>query len=165
MRPDHPLGLQLGQRVHVFPLDPGPPLGPLAVQVTGSDDDLDALALAAVIAPALEETIRLVVDLDGTEGPHPGNLNAPPAVVRAAVLYALRVLVKRDIPLNEGCLEPIELIVPEGCMLRPRYPAAVVTPWALLVPIVGLFSAAVFLDSFLLQFHSDVTSSIWRCFV
>jgi 5-oxoprolinase (ATP-hydrolysing) len=47
-------------------------------------------------------------------------------VCRAAVLYVFRTLVDDDIPMNEGCLKPIELIIPEGCMLRPAYPAAVV---------------------------------------
>src|SRR3954463_629010 len=44
----------------------------------------------------------------------------------AAVLYVFRTLVDDDIPLNAGCLKPLEVVIPEGCMLRPRYPAAVV---------------------------------------
>ena len=66
------------------------------------------------------------VDFTGTSPQRPTNFNAPLAVCQAAVLYVFRTLVDADIPLNEGCLDPIELIVPEGCMLNPRYPAAVV---------------------------------------
>jgi 5-oxoprolinase (ATP-hydrolysing) len=66
------------------------------------------------------------VDFTGTSPQRPTNFNAPSAVCRAAVLYVFRTLVDDDIPMNEGCLKPIELIIPEGCMLRPAYPAAVV---------------------------------------
>ena len=65
---------------------------------------------------------RLRVDFAGSAPTHPGNLNATPAVVRAAVLYVLRLLVAEPLPLNEGLLEPVELVVPEG-MLNPRFPA------------------------------------------
>jgi 5-oxoprolinase (ATP-hydrolysing) len=54
------------------------------------------------------------------------NFNAPAAVCKAAVLYVFRTLVDDDIPLNAGCLKPLEILIPEGCMLNPRYPAAVV---------------------------------------
>ena len=54
------------------------------------------------------------------------NFNAPEPVTRAAVLYAFRVMVEDNIPMNAGCLRPIDIIIPEGCMLRPAYPAAVV---------------------------------------
>jgi len=66
------------------------------------------------------------VDFTGTSDQLPTNFNAPLAVCRAAVLYVFRCLVQDDIPLNDGCLEPIEMIVPEGSFLNPRYPAAVV---------------------------------------
>lgn len=66
------------------------------------------------------------VDFTGTSPQDPHNFNAPVSVCRAAVLYVFRTLVDDDIPLNAGCLKPIELVVPEGCMLNPRYPAAVV---------------------------------------
>jgi 5-oxoprolinase (ATP-hydrolysing) len=68
---------------------------------------------------------RAVIDFAGTSAQSTGNLNAPAAVCRAAVLYAFRCLVDRDIPLNEGCLAPIELRIPEGSLLNPRWPAAV----------------------------------------
>ncbi len=69
---------------------------------------------------------RVTVDFDGTSPQHPGNLNAPLAVTRAAVLYVFRCLVRDAIPLNEGCLKPVDLRIPAGCMLNPRHPAAVV---------------------------------------
>jgi 5-oxoprolinase (ATP-hydrolysing) len=66
------------------------------------------------------------VDFTGTSPQRPNNFNAPFAVVRAAVLYVLRTLIDADIPLNDGFLRPVTIIVPEGTMLRPRFPAAVV---------------------------------------
>ncbi|WP_437641793.1 hydantoinase B/oxoprolinase family protein [Sorangium sp. So ce854] len=67
-----------------------------------------------------------VVDFTGTSAQMDNNFNAPRAVTMAAVLYVFRTLVDDDIPLNAGCLKPIEVIVPEGSMLNPRPPAAVV---------------------------------------
>jgi 5-oxoprolinase (ATP-hydrolysing) len=66
------------------------------------------------------------VDFTGTSAQLPNNFNAPKAITMAAVLYVFRTLVDDDIPLNAGCLKPIHVIVPEGCMLNPRPPAAVV---------------------------------------
>lgn len=66
------------------------------------------------------------LDFTGTSAQQPNNFNAPYAVTVAAVLYVFRTLVDDDIPLNAGCLAPLDIIVPEGSMLRPRYPAAVV---------------------------------------
>ena len=66
------------------------------------------------------------VDFTGTSDQQPSNFNAPSAVARAAVLYVFRCLVADDIPLNDGVLEPLEIIIPKGCMLNPQYPAAVV---------------------------------------
>lgn len=67
-----------------------------------------------------------VIDFAGTSEQRAGNTNAPKAVVRAAVLYVLRCLVADDIPLNDGCFEPITLRIPDGSMLSPRPDAAVV---------------------------------------
>lgn len=67
-----------------------------------------------------------VVDFTRTSEQRPTNFNAPLSITRAATLYVFRTLVDDAIPLNEGCLKPIKLIVPEGSMLNPRYPAAVV---------------------------------------
>ncbi len=67
-----------------------------------------------------------IVDFTGTSPQDPGNYNAPRAIGRAVVLYVFRTLVGQDIPLNEGCLRPITLILPEGSMLNPRPGAAVI---------------------------------------
>ncbi|HEY0130623.1 MAG TPA: hydantoinase B/oxoprolinase family protein [Allosphingosinicella sp.] len=67
-----------------------------------------------------------IVDFTGTSGQQPNNFNAPYSICRAATLYVFRTLVDDSIPMNDGCLRPITLIVPEGSMLNPRYPAAVV---------------------------------------
>jgi 5-oxoprolinase (ATP-hydrolysing) len=69
---------------------------------------------------------RARIDFAGTSSQLANNFNAPSAVCMAAVLYVFRTLVDDDIPLNAGCLEPLEVRIPEGSMLRPRYPAAVV---------------------------------------
>ncbi|WP_431298482.1 hydantoinase B/oxoprolinase family protein [Tabrizicola sp. BL-A-41-H6] len=69
---------------------------------------------------------RAVVDFTGTSAQQAGNYNAPKAVTRAVVLYVFRTLVGKAIPLNEGCLAPLDIIVPEGSMLNPRAPAAVI---------------------------------------
>ena len=66
------------------------------------------------------------VDFTGTSEQRPDNFNAPAPVTRAAVLYVFRVMVEDEIPMNAGCLRPIRIIVPDGSMLSPRYPAAVV---------------------------------------
>lgn len=65
-------------------------------------------------------------DFSGTQGPHSGNLNAPAAVVRAAVIYALRVIVGQALPLNEGVLRAVRLSIPKGSILDPPAGAAVV---------------------------------------
>ncbi|WP_017660808.1 hydantoinase B/oxoprolinase family protein [Baaleninema simplex] len=66
------------------------------------------------------------IDFTGTSPQVESNFNAPRAVCKAAVLYVFRTLVDDDIPLNAGCLKPLEIIVPEGCLLDPKPPAAVV---------------------------------------
>ncbi|WP_329129240.1 hydantoinase B/oxoprolinase family protein [Streptomyces caniferus] len=67
-----------------------------------------------------------VLDFAGTSPQQPGNANAPSSVVMAAVLYVFRTLVADDIPLNSGCLKPVEVRIPEGSMLAPVFPAATV---------------------------------------
>ncbi len=67
-----------------------------------------------------------VIDFTGSSAQLTNNFNAPRAITTAAVLYVFRTLVKDDIPLNAGCLRPLKIVVPEGCMLNPRPPAAVV---------------------------------------
>ena len=66
------------------------------------------------------------IDFSGTTSQLDNNFNAPAAVVKAAVLYVFRSLVDDDIPLNEGCLNPLQIVIPEACMLNPKPPAAVV---------------------------------------
>ena len=67
-----------------------------------------------------------VFDFTGTSPQLPGNFNAPRSITRAAALYVLRTLIDDPIPMNDGCLRPVELVVPEGSMLNPRPGAAVV---------------------------------------
>jgi len=66
-----------------------------------------------------------VIDFTGTSAQLDNNFNAPTAVCLAAVLYVFRSLVNEDIPLNAGCMRPLEVIIPAGSMLNPRFPAAV----------------------------------------
>ncbi|HEY8518490.1 MAG TPA: hydantoinase B/oxoprolinase family protein [Gammaproteobacteria bacterium] len=66
-----------------------------------------------------------VIDFTGTSPATASNFNAPASIARAAVLYVFRTLVARNIPLNAGCLKPLEIALPEGSLLNPRYPAAV----------------------------------------
>ena len=66
------------------------------------------------------------VDFTGTSAQRPSNFNAPRSVSRAVVLYVFRTLVDDEIPMNAGCLKPIEIVIPDGSMLSPAYPAAVV---------------------------------------
>ncbi|WP_415948441.1 hydantoinase B/oxoprolinase family protein [Streptomyces sp. KLOTTS4A1] len=88
------------------------------------ETDLGATIRVAVRVDREQRTATL--DFTGTSAQLPGNFNAPYAVVNAAVLYVFRTLVADDIPLNDGCLRPLRIIVPEGSMLSPRPPAAVV---------------------------------------
>ena len=86
--------------------------------------DTGAAVEVAVTADADART--LLIDFAGTSAQQPDNFNAPLAVVRAAVLYVVRTLIDAPVPLNEGFLRPVSIRVPEGSMLSPRFPAAVV---------------------------------------
>ena len=66
------------------------------------------------------------IDFSGTSPQLESNFNAPVSICRAAALYVFRTLVDDEIPMNEGCLKPLKLIIPEASMLNPKYPAAVV---------------------------------------
>ncbi len=80
-----------------------------------------------VVAIRIDRAARTaVIDFTGTSPQQASNFNAPSSVCKAAVLYVFRTLVDDDIPLNSGCLRPLTLVIPEGSMLKPRYPAAVV---------------------------------------
>ena len=93
------------------------------VSATEYLDDGSPIALALTIDRSDGSAI---FDFTGTGAELWGNLNAPRAVAQSAILYSLRCLVEKDIPLNHGCLLPIRLIIPEGCLLDPSPEAAVV---------------------------------------
>jgi len=87
------------------------------------------------------------VDFTGTSPQRADNFNAPEAVTTAAVLYVFRTLVDADIPLNAGCLEPIDIVIPPGSMLSPLWPAAVAagnveTSQAVTAALLGALGAA-----------------------
>ncbi|OSQ38407.1 hydantoinase B/oxoprolinase family protein [Thalassospira mesophila] len=88
--------------------------------------EMDNGAVVRVKVTINKEDRSATVDFTGTSSQLDNNFNAPSAVTRAAVLYVFRTLVDDDIPLNAGCLKPVDLIVPEGSMLNPVHPAAVV---------------------------------------
>jgi 5-oxoprolinase (ATP-hydrolysing) len=90
------------------------------------DVETDQGAVIRVKISVDREKREATVDFTGTSPQQKTNFNAPEPVTRAAVLYAFRVMVEGDIPMNAGCLRPIHIIIPEGSMLAPRYPAAVV---------------------------------------
>ena len=73
-----------------------------------------------------KEKREATVDFTGTSHVQKNNFNAPQPVTRAAVLYVFRIMVEANIPMNAGCLKPINIIIPNGCMLKPNYPAAVI---------------------------------------
>jgi 5-oxoprolinase (ATP-hydrolysing) len=88
--------------------------------------ELDSGAAIAVAISIDKVAREATVDFTGTSEQQPTNFNAPSAVCKAAVLYVFRTLVDDEIPMNAGCLKPIRIVIPEGSMLAPRYPAAVV---------------------------------------
>lgn len=87
---------------------------------------MDDGTTAKVAITVEHESRSATIDFTGTSNQHSGNLNAPVAITKAAVLYVFRCLVDDDIPLNEGCLKPLNIIIPEKSILNPSYPAAVV---------------------------------------
>ena len=90
------------------------------------DYTMDDGALLRVAVSVDRAARTATVDFTGTGAQSPRNFNAPPAVTRAVVLYVFRCLVGADIPLNDGCLKPIEIVVPAGSFLAPAPGAAVV---------------------------------------
>ncbi|ODP31269.1 hydantoinase B/oxoprolinase family protein [Pandoraea sp. ISTKB] len=88
---------------------------------------LDNGAVIEVTIRVDQATQRATIDFTGTSAQLRNNFNAPRAVCMAAVLYVFRTLVDDDIPLNAGCLKPLTVIVPQGSMLNPVFPAAVVS--------------------------------------
>jgi len=97
-----------------------------ALKDSAFEYEMDQGAVIRVKITVDREKREATVDFSGTSPQQPTNFNAPLPVTRAAVLYAFRVMVDDNIPMNAGCLRPIRLIVPEGSMLAPAYPAAVV---------------------------------------
>ncbi|WP_432769212.1 MAG: 5-oxoprolinase [Sphingopyxis sp.] len=87
---------------------------------------MDNGAEVVVAVKVDREARHVTIDFTGSSATLPDNFNAPLPVVRAAVLYVLRTMLDDPIPMNEGCLAPVTLIVPEDSMLSPAYPAAVV---------------------------------------
>jgi 5-oxoprolinase (ATP-hydrolysing) len=88
--------------------------------------EMDNKACVAVTVTVDRERRSATVDFAGTSAQLGDNFNAPYSICRAATLYVFRTLLDDPIPLNDGCMRPIALVVPEGSMLNPRYPAAVV---------------------------------------
>ena len=88
--------------------------------------EMDFGAKVKVAIKVHPETRSATVDFTGTSPQQDNNFNITHAVAVAAVLYTFRLMVDADIPLNAGCLKPLDIIVPKDCMLRPKYPAAVV---------------------------------------
>ncbi|MCP4868445.1 MAG: 5-oxoprolinase [Proteobacteria bacterium] len=112
---------------HILDVGEETVVGWLATLPEGVLRFVDGLDDGTQIAVALERTgARLTVDFAGTGAPSETNLNAPPAVVRAALLYVLRCVVGRDIPLNEGCLRAVGLVLPRPSVLAPPPGSAVV---------------------------------------
>jgi 5-oxoprolinase (ATP-hydrolysing) len=90
------------------------------------DYELDNGAVIKVAIRVDPENRTADIDFTGTSPQLSSNFNAPSSVAMAAVLYVFRTLVDDEIPLNSGCLTPLRVIIPPGCMLSPEYPAAVV---------------------------------------
>jgi 5-oxoprolinase (ATP-hydrolysing) len=88
--------------------------------------EMDNGAMVRVAIRIDRQRRSATIDFTGTSAQQANNFNAPLPVTRAAVLYVFRTLVDDEIPMNAGCMKPLELIVPDGSMLAPRYPAAVV---------------------------------------
>jgi len=108
--------------------------------------EMDSGAVIAVAVSVDRAARHVTIDFAGTSAQLPGNFNAPFSVVRAAVMYVLRTMIDDPIPMNEGCLAPVTIRVPEGSLLSPRYPAAVVagnveTSQAVTDALFGAFGA------------------------
>ncbi len=108
--------------------------------------EMDSGAVIAVAVTIDRAARHVTIDFAGTSDQLPGNFNAPFSVVRAAAMYVLRTMIDDPIPMNEGCLAPVTIRVPEGLMLNPRYPAAVVagnveTSQAVTDALFGAFGA------------------------
>ncbi len=88
--------------------------------------EMDAGSIIRVRVTVDRDRRSATIDFTGTSAQLDTNFNAPASVATAAVLYVFRTLVDDDIPLNDGCLRPLHIVVPDGSMLAPAHPAAVV---------------------------------------
>ncbi len=88
--------------------------------------EMDSGAVIRVAIRVDRAARSATIDFTGTSPQQATNFNAPSAVCKAAVLYVFRTLVDDEIPMNAGCMKPLSIVIPEGSMLNPRYPAAVV---------------------------------------
>src|SRR4029450_7047451 len=88
--------------------------------------EMDSGARIAVRIAIDRANREATIDFTGTSAQQATNFNAPSAVCKAAVLYVFRTLVDDEIPMNAGCLKRLDLVIPAGSILAPRYPAAVV---------------------------------------
>ena len=88
--------------------------------------ELDGGERIAVTVRVDRQARNATIDFSGTSAASPGNYNAPAAIARSVVLYVFRSLIRHDIPLNAGCLVPLEILLPPGSLVDPRPPAAVV---------------------------------------
>ena len=99
----------------------------LGVLTDGSYEyEMDSGAKICVDIKVDRKNREAIIDFTGTSPQQNSNFNAPSSVCMAAVLYVFRLMVDDEIPLNAGCLKPLKVIIPEDCMLAPKYPAAVV---------------------------------------
>lgn len=108
--------------------------------------EMDNGAVIAVAVGVDRAARHVTIDFGRHQRPAAGHSNAPFSVVRAATMYVLRTMIDDPIPMNEGCLAPVTIRVPEGSMLNPRYPAAVVagnveTSQAVTDALFGAFGA------------------------
>jgi 5-oxoprolinase (ATP-hydrolysing) len=88
--------------------------------------EMDDGAAICVTITIDKQQHHAIIDFSGTSSQQPSNFNAPISVSKAAVLYVFRTLVADEIPMNAGCLKPLQIIIPERSLLNPTYPAAVV---------------------------------------
>ncbi len=97
-----------------------------ALKDGGTEVELDSGQKIRLRISVDHEKREATIDFTGTSAQDAGNYNAPLAVCHAVVLYVFRTLVGSAIPLNQGCLKPLTIVAPEGSMIHPRYPAAVI---------------------------------------
>ncbi|MEL7257039.1 MAG: hydantoinase B/oxoprolinase family protein [Pseudomonadota bacterium] len=88
---------------------------------------MDHGAVIEVKVSVNRDAREATIDFTGTSPQHSGNYNAPKSICRAVVLYVFRTMVGAEIPLNEGCLKPLNIVIPDGSMLNPERPAAVIS--------------------------------------